>query len=317
MTELDAMLAGIVAEPHEETRWLVLADWLEENDADPRRGELLRLHRKLLGTCCKPDTHQKRKVWQARIVELIAAGVRPCVPQQKVELSGRASMGFSFVPPGSFLMGGSVLDAEKPIHKVTLTKGFFLGACPVTQKQWQAVMGNAPSHFKGPNRPVEQVSWSDCQKFCKKLNAKLKGGRVGLPTEAEWEWACRAGTTSEYHFGDVLNTDLANYDGKFSWNDSPNGKSRKKTTDVASFPPNPWGLHDLHGNVWEWCSDQHTDYPTGKQTDPQGRSIRRDRVARGGSWNDNPVFCRSAIRGWNVPATRDDGLGFRVCFRTD
>ncbi len=317
MTDLDALLGGIVGDPIEETRWLVLADWLDENDDEPRLGELVRLHRKLLGTSCEPDAYPERKAWQARIVELIAAGVRPCVPLRTLTLPGGVQMAFSFVPPGTFLMGGTVNDWEKPVHKVTLTKGFFLGVHPVTQAQWQAVMGSRPSHFKKAKRPVEQVSWEDSQEFCKKVMAELKGGRVELPTEAEWEWACRAGTTSEYHFGDVLNTDLANYNGQSSWNGSPMGKNRKATKNVGLYPSNPWGLYDMHGNVWEWCSDWYGEYSAGDQTDPQGRSNGQYRVLRGGSWNDFPEYCRAAVRYWSEPAGRFINFGFRVCFRLD
>ncbi len=314
--ELNALLTGIVSEPSEETRWLVLADWLEENE-DIRRGELLRLHRKLLATCCELESHPERTASQARIVELIAEGVKPCVPQKTLTLPGGVTMTFSFIPPGSFMMGGTVNDDEKPIHTVMLTKGFFFGIYPVTQRQWLAVMGTNPSYFKGPNRPVEQVFWDDCQEFCEKVTAELKGGRVKLPTEAEWEYACRAGTTTEYHFGDVLNTDVANYDGDCSWNDSPKGKNRQETTDVGTFPSNAWGLHDLHGNVWEWCSDWYGEYAAGEQTDSQLQSNGRHRVLRGGSWDDNPVYCRAAYRRRLVPAYRSNRIGFRVCFRLD
>ena len=199
MNTLEALLAGIISDPLEETRWLVLADYLEEND-DPRRGELLRLHRRLLATCCGAEQHPERSTWQARVVELIAAGVRPCVPQHTLTLPGGIALTASFIPPGQFLMGSALMDAqgEQPVHKVTLTKGFFLGIHLVTQAQWKAVMGTDPSHFKGPNRPVEQVSWEDCQEFCKNLMAHLKSRvTVRLPTEAEWEYACRAGTTTE------------------------------------------------------------------------------------------------------------------------
>ncbi|MCE9568267.1 MAG: SUMF1/EgtB/PvdO family nonheme iron enzyme [Planctomycetes bacterium] len=314
MTELEALLAGIVSEPLEETLWLVLADWLEEND-DPRRGELLRLHRKLLATCCEPDAHPERMAWQARVVELIATGIRPCVPQRVVQLPGGVTMMFSFIPPGSFLMGGNVKDNEKPVHKVTLTNGFFMGVHPVTQAQWKAVMGSEPSHFKGPNRPVEGVSWHACQQFCQKLTAELQGHvMVRLPSEAEWECACRAGTTSEYHFGNMLNTDLANYNGGYSWNDSPNGKSRQETTDVCSFPSNAWGLCDMHGNVWEWCSDRRGEYPQGDQTDPQGPADGHYRVLRGGSWRFDPESCRAAHRYRSVPALCNHITGLRVSF---
>ncbi|MBA4189503.1 MAG: hypothetical protein C0467_16060 [Planctomycetaceae bacterium] len=317
MTDLEALLTGIVADPQEETRWLVLADYLQEYD-DPRRGELLRLHRKLLATCCEPEAHPERKGWHERIVELIAAGVRPCVPHKTLELPSGVPMAFSFVPPGSFLMGGNVNDSEKPIHKVTLTKGFFLGVHPVTQAQWQAVMGFDPSHFKGPKRPVEQVSSNYCEEFCRKVTAALTGrGRVELPSEAEWEYACRAGTTSEYHFGDIINSDLANYNGNLCWNGSPKGTYREATTDVGSFPANPWGLFDMHGNVWDWCRDGYGNYSSSEQADPKGSSNEEYRVLRGGSWRSTPVNCRAAYRLRLGPANRNNFIGFRVCFRLD
>ena len=320
MGTLDALFAGIVAEPAEETRWLVLADWLEEHD-DPRRAELLRLHRRLLGTCCEPEKHPERAGWLDRVVELLAAGVCPCVPDHTLELPGGVPLVGSFIPPGSFLMGGTEYDQEKPVHRVTLTRGFFLGMHPVTQSQWQAVMGTEPSHFKGPNLPVEQVSWDECQEFCVKLTGHLNGtGTVRLPSEAEWEWACRAGTTTEFHFGDVINTDLANYNGNYIWGVSPKGKYRRATTDVGTFPANPWGLFDMHGNVWEWCQDQEGEWPDDDQTDPRATDKKYDNnspVLRGGSWIDFPQCCRAADRIRYAPATRRYIFGFRVAFRLD
>jgi uncharacterized protein (TIGR02996 family) len=320
MNTLDALLTGIVADPLEETRWLVLADWLQEHD-DPRRAELLRLHRKLLATCCEPAQRPDRAEWQRRVVALLGAGVSPCVPQHTLVLPGGMELVGSFVPPGSFLMGGTAYDAEKPVHRVTLTAGYFMGVHPVTQAQWAAVLGTDPSHFQGPNRPVEQVSWDQCQEFCVKLTAHWNGrGAVALPTEAQWEWACRAGTTTHFHFGDVPGTDRLNYNGSSTWNGSKEGKYRQQTTDVGSFPPNPWGLFDMHGNVWEWCADQYAPYTSDERTDPIGKSESPDdihRVVRGGSWINIPQDCRAALRNWNAPGHRLSGFGFRVCFRLD
>ncbi|QJW95835.1 SUMF1/EgtB/PvdO family nonheme iron enzyme [Frigoriglobus tundricola] len=314
MNTLDALLAGIVADPLEEARWLVLADWLEEND-DPRRAELLRLHRKLLATCCEPDAHPGRADWQARVVALLGAGVVPCVPRHTLALPGGVPLTGAFVPPGSFRMGGSVMNNEKPVHRVTLTRGWFMGVTPVTQAQWKAVMGTEPSHFKGPNKPVEQVSYADCQKFCAKLSKAQKGrATVRLPTEAEWECACRAGTTTEYHFGDAVNMDLVNY-GYMLWNGSPLEMYRDGTTDVGSFPANPWGLHDTHGNVCEWCADWYGPYSGADQTDPcvtQKESNRSERVLRGGSWFGTSDGCRAAARFRRASARLYD-IGFRVC----
>jgi uncharacterized protein (TIGR02996 family) len=325
MAALEDFLSGIVSDPAEETRWLVLADWLEEND-DRRRAELLRLHRQLLATRCEPNQHPERPQWHQRIVDLIEAGVPPCVPQRSLALPGGITLTGSFIPPGSFLMGSDHPEAvkldwcenERPVHKVTLTTGFYLGISPVTQAQWKAVMGTDPSQFKGGQRPVENVSWDDSQVFCQKLTATLGGrGSVHLPTEAEWEYACRAGTTTEYHFGDVLNTDLANYDGNYSWNDSPQGTYREETTDVGSFPANAWGVFDAHGNVWEWCEDICQEYTSGDEGNTQVNSSESYLILRGGSWYNGPERCRSASRCRLVPAHRYDYFGFRVCFRLD
>ena len=323
MNTLEALLAGIVSDPLEETRWLVLADWLEEFD-DPCRAELLRLHRKLIAICCEPEQHPERTQWQTRMVQLIAAGVTPCVPQKTVSLPpGDVSMTFSFIPPGSFRMGSDHQDGsedESPVHKVTLTKGFFLGIHTVNQAQWKAVMGTQASSFQDPNQPVETVSWENAQEFCAKLSASLNGEMtIRLPTEAEWEYACRAGTTSEYHFGDVINTDIVNYDGEYTWNGSPKGKYRQETTEVGSFPANAWGLHDVHGNVWEWCEDWFAPYSTEDRTDPRQIELYSDeyRVLRGGAWYSHPGNCRAAYRAADSPTDRDEACGFRVCFRLD
>ena len=209
---------------------------------------------------------------------------------------------------------------EQPVHRVTLVRGFYIGIHPVTQAQWKAVMGTNPSSFKGPERPVECVSWDDSQEFCRKLSAHLKGQvSVRLPWEAEWEYACRAGTTTEFHFGDVINTDLANYDGNYSWNGSSDGQYRAQTTNVGSFPPNAWGLFDVHGNVWEWCEDWFSRYAAAEQTDPvrlQKHSVNC-RIRRGGSWGDDPDSCRAAYRSSFKPCYRYKDAGLRVCFRLD
>jgi uncharacterized protein (TIGR02996 family) len=314
MNTLDALLAGIVADPLEETRWLVLADYLEEHD-DPRRAELLRLHQRLIATCCEPDAHPARAGWQSRLAELLVAGIHPCVPQRTLELPGGVPLVGSFIPPGAFLMGADrEHSGEYPVHRVIITRGWFMGVYPVTQSQWRAVMETEPSCFNGPHRPVENVSWNDCQEFCAKLTAYLGGGvTVRLPTEAEWECAYRGGTTTEYYLGDSINTDLANYNG----NDSPGGKYRSQTTDVGVFPPNSWGLFDLTGNVGEWCEDWEAPYADGAQTDPCATEQNGElhRVVRGGSWIYGPDRCRAAYRDWNLPVGRSDDEGFRVSFR--
>jgi uncharacterized protein (TIGR02996 family) len=320
MSVLEGLLQSIVDEPGCEANWLVLADWLEEND-DPRRAELLRLHRKLLATCCQPKKHPERSRWQARLVELLAQGVRPCVPQHTV-LVGKHSqvpMTFAWIPPGTFLMGSPPREGDRgddeTQHRVTLTRGFYLGIHPVTQAQWWAVLRRKPSRFKGKdNHPVEQVSWQDCQEFCRKLSAKI-GRRCRLPTEAEWEYACRAGTTTPFHFGATISTDQANYDGNATYGKGKQGAYRQQTTPADSFPPNAWGLADMHGNVWEWCADLYQEdyYQHSPAQDPQGPASGVSPVRRGGSWANYPTWCRSADRVTCDGGHRHDNVGCRVC----
>jgi uncharacterized protein (TIGR02996 family) len=311
MNTLESLLAGIVSDPLEETRWLVLADCLEEYD-DPRRGELLRLHRRMLATCCEPDQHPERATWQARIVELIAEGVSPCVPQKTVLLPGDVEIRFSFIPPGSFLMGSEDKKArgnEKPIHSVQLTKGFYLGIYAVTQAQWMAVMTADYSEFKGSEDPIEGVSWNDCQEFCKRLSTHLRDVDViGLPTEAQWEYACRAGTTTRYYTGDTIAA-LRNV----CWFA---GNSGGESHPVGQLLANPWNLHDLHGNVWEWCEDYYDQYESASvERDPLQMTVQDCRVARGGWFNGFAKHCRSAYRMWCQPDRHSNAFGFRVCIR--
>jgi formylglycine-generating enzyme required for sulfatase activity len=250
------------------------------------------------------------------MTELLVAGVKPCVPQEALTLPGGVPMTFSFVPPGAFLMGSEKSsDDEKPVHRVEVPQGFFMGMNLVTQSQWKAVVGTDPSYFKGARRPVENVSWDDSWEFCTKLT-ELTGRRVELPRETEWEFTCRAGTTTEYHFGDVINTNLANCDWNSPWNDSTKDEYRKKeTTDVGSFPVNPWGLHDLHGNVWEWCASVYCPYPVSRQDSNQEYSNNRFFVLRGGSWLQDPVYSRAAKRFKSGPTYSISFVGFRVCLR--
>jgi sulfatase modifying factor 1 len=188
-----------------------------------------------------------------------------------------------------------------------------MGVYTVTQEQWKKVMGSNPSWFKGEkNLPVEQVSWGDCQKFIKKLRQDNKPYR--LPTEAEWEYACRAGTTTPFHFGETLSTDEANYYGQAVDGNGKKGVDRDKTLPVGSFPANRWGLHDMHGNVWQWCQDWYGSYPEIDVVDPIGPDEGYWRVLRGGSWCGAPCGCRSAFRHATVPAARVYYYGLRVCF---
>jgi|GEM_PF-2741888 len=238
-----------------------------------------------------------------------------------IGLPGEVLMRFVWCPPGSFSMGSdhkAAYSEEQPIHRVTLTKGFYMGIHPVTQAEWMAIMGTDPSGFKGPNRPVENVSWQDSVEFCREMTAHVEGKvTIRLPSEAEWEYACRAGATTEFNFGDVISTDLVNYDATIGWNGSREADSRNSTTDVGSFSPNQWGLFDMHGNVWEWCEDWLADYNAGDQTDPVQLEKGTDdcRVLRGGSWYYTPDYCRAASRYGREPSYRSKDVGFRVCFQ--
>jgi formylglycine-generating enzyme required for sulfatase activity len=223
-----------------------------------------------------------------------------------IKLPGNVRILFAWCPPGSFQMGETEQHNREPVRTVTLSKGFFMGVYPVTQAQWKAVMGTDPSHFKGPNRPVEQVSWDDAQEFCKKLKGKVT---LRLPTEAEWEYACRAGTSTVYWSGN----DEAALE-RAGWYC---GNSGDQTQSVGQLAANKWGLHDFHGNVWEWCEDWYAPYRAEDRIDPcQSNNDYSDhRVLRGGSWYNSPDNCRAANRYNYAPVPRySKHFGFRVCF---
>jgi len=223
---------------------------------------------------------------------------------------------FVIIPKGSFMMGSPTdepkRDDDERQHRVTITRPFYMQTTEVTQKQWKAVMGNNPSKFEGDNLPVEQVSWNDVQEFIEKLNRMEGTDRYRLPTEAQWEYACRAGTTTPFYTGRCISTNQANYGGNYPMQGCSKGRYRKKTVNVASFSPNAGGLYDMHGNVYEWCADWYGKYPSGAVTDPKGSSSGEYRVYRGGSWFKNARDARSAFRERVNPDIRGDLLGFRV-----
>ena len=247
---------------------------------------------------------------------------------ERIDLNGSVEMEMIWAPAGTFIMGSSESEKGRQAgrekqHEVILESGFFLGKYEVTQLQYQAVMqdltGNInykPSHFDGIDRPVEKVSWNDAQIFIKRLNqyaSKMKmipfGWRFCLPTESEWEYACRAGTQTTYSWGNTIRETDTN-------GASPNGA--KETRKVGSYDPNPWGFYDMHGNVREWVHDWYSDeYPEGKAEDPRGPEAGTYRVSRGGSWNDPPSFLRSADRQNGTPDVCYHALGFRVCLKKD
>ena len=217
---------------------------------------------------------------------------------------------FRWCPKGSFTMGSkyysewkqverkSIYEFDEDQHQVKLTEGFWMLETEVTQTMWKHIMGNEPSHFKGPQNPVEQVSWSKCEEFCQKLSAKV-GGIVSLPTEAQWEYACRAGSEKAYA-GNLA---------AMAWYGED--KYHGSTHQVGLKQPNAWGLYDMHGNVWEWCRDWYAGYRTTNQPNPNGPNNGKYRVNRGGSWASEPGACRSASRDSNIPEDESPSIGFR------
>ena len=222
-----------------------------------------------------------------------------------IDLGKDVKLEMVLVPAGKFMMGSPASEksrsADETQHEVTLTKPFYMGKYEVTQEQWEAVMVNNRSFYRGPKLPVTSVSWKDCQEFIKKLNAKTNGG-YRLPTEAEWEYSCRAGTTTAYSVGDKITPKDANY------RDSKIGEP----VAVGSYKPNAFGLYDMHGNVWEWCEDWKVDYQAGAVTDPKGPATGERRVLRGGSFNFYVWNTRSSFRFNLSPTSRYLFYGFRL-----
>jgi uncharacterized protein (TIGR02996 family) len=324
-------LAALNDDPNDEVTWLALADWLEE-DGQPQRAELVRLTRQLHAL---PPVRQRRparrKELESRVVELILAGVRPAVP----EIVNSIGMRFAAIGPGLFRMGaprGEVgRDRDEEPHPVEITRPFHLGVFPVTQAQYQRVMGDNPSLVRpdGPEAsraqgvdtsdfPVENVGWDDAVEFCQRLGQRQAERRAGrryrLATEAEWEYACRAGTTTATFFGDSLGSSLANFNGNSPYNGAGRGPYLGRPSAVGAYPCNAWGIHDVHGQVWEWCSDYHADYDLSEaaQSDPQGPKRGNRRSLRGGAWLVNGEYSRSASRAHAPPDEIDSISGFRV-----
>ncbi|MEY2911457.1 MAG: hypothetical protein RLZZ184_766, partial [Cyanobacteriota bacterium] len=221
------------------------------------------------------------------------------------------------IPAGKFMMGSQeneqgIESNEKPQHQVTVTS-FWMAKYPLTQAQYQAIIGTSPSRFKGNNRPVENVSWNDAIAFCEKLSQRTgKGYR--LPSESEWEYACRAGTTTPFYFGETITPELVNYNGNHPYAAAPKGQYRGQTTDVGIFPPNAFGLYDMHGNVWEWCLDDwHDNYINAPRNSTSWKSKNsRWKLLRGGSWFYRASYSRSANRFKLSRENTYSHVGFRV-----
>lgn len=252
---------------------------------------------------------------------------------------GAAEQGFRWIQPGTFWMGSPESEEgrypdEGPRHLVTLTQGFWMADTPCTQHLWNEVMGSNPSRFETPDRPVEKVSWDDCQEFLKRLNERMVDLDARLPSEAQWERACRAGHETATWLGDLpikgicnaprlhdiawysgnsgVDYDLDEFENSADWPEKQFQHTKAGTRRVATKAPNRWGLYDMLGNVWEWCEDYWGDYPEGAQQDPRGPKEGANRVFRGGSWYDRARYVRAAYRDWYRPGIRFGYLGFRL-----
>jgi formylglycine-generating enzyme required for sulfatase activity len=254
---------------------------------------------------------------------IIPLGTNPDTGLQEIRVmlpglpEGSKPLDMVRVPAGTFYIGSgsSPQDAnvdEEPRHQVTITEPFYLGKYEVTQMQWLRVMGNNPSSFSGrPDNPVEQVSWDDCQAFIEKLN-EAEVGTFGFPTEAEWEYACRAGSQTRFYWGEDTTEAQIQYYAWYGGNNNPT-----VTKEVGLMSPNAWGFYDMSGNVWEWCHDWYGSYSAGHQMDPQGPSFGTSRVLRGGGWFIIARGCRSAVRASHTPSGSTDSLGFRLRLGND
>ncbi len=259
-------------------------------------------------------TDKNNQTFQFEIVNVNAHGditkrIQKQACYQTEDLGNGVSIDMVYIPAGTFIMGspkrlGGMFMTEKgrsndegPQRKLTM-KPFYLSKYTITQPQWEAVMGNNPSRFKGKNRPVENISWSDSIDFTRQLS-KMTGKIYQLPSEAQWEYAIRAGTKTPFYFGKTITSTLANYDGNYNYASEPTGIYRQETTDVGTFPPNAFGLYDMHGNVWEWLIDVWHDNYKKAPMDGSGwiaNGEGQHRLMRGGSWEDCPDECRSAYR---------------------
>ena len=234
---------------------------------------------------------------------------------------------FRWIHPGRLVMGSPQTEPQRiddeTQHKVILNQGFWLAETCCTQALWMAVLGSGenPSHFIGEQKPVEKISWDDSQQFIEQLNRRSAqpdsttgDAQFRLPTETEWEYACRAGTTTPFSFGENITTEEVNYDGDIPYANGPEGKFREATMDVKSLPENPWGLFEMHGNVWEWCQDWFADYPQREVVNPVGPKEGSSRVIRGGSWGNYGSGCRSACRYCSEPDSRLGYVGVRLAW---
>ena len=295
-----------------------------ENDKDPTlffvtdqkrflelaKLDLIKAYEKTIKDCLKMKLDVEAEGFSKELEKIRAGKIKDeekkAKPILQVDLSKGVNLEMVLIPAGKFMMGSPELEvgrkSDETQHEVTLSRPFYMGKYEVTQEQWQAVMGNNPSRTKGAKLPVTNVSWNDCQDYIKKLNAKTNGG-YRLPSEAEWEYACRAGSKTAYAFGDSITKSDVSF-------------GKDSTMVVGSYKNNFFGLYDMHGNVLEFCQDWFEPYPVGSETDPQGPPMGQAKVVRGGSYhkNTNPLFTRSAMRfgAGRSPSNSDIDLGFRL-----
>jgi len=325
MTESD-FLQHILEAPQEAAMtWKVLADWLEER-GDPRF-ELVRLCHDPNYLPQLPDAARDE-----RVERLLESGLAPCVPT----LVNSIGMRLALIPAGAFLLGDPTLQEtpeQNRVQMVVLTRPFLMGVYPVTQAEFEQVMGHNPSRFRTGQRagqplyrvdtsrfPVDSANFADAQTFCRRLSAleaERAAGRVyRLPTDAEWERACRGGarTSRAFHFGMSASSRQANFDGSAPFGMAAPGPCLRRTCQVGQYPPNAYGLHDMHGNVWEWCQDWCSEVPLQPSpvTNPRGPRRGTTRVCRGGSYFNPASRCRSAYRIGYYPGGHNDFIGFRV-----
>ncbi len=247
---------------------------------------------------------------------LLMLGLAGAGEQQSGKFQNNIGMNFVLIPAGTFMMGSPSSEPgrynNEQQHQVTITKPYYMQTTVVTQGQWKAVMGNNPSsdYDCGDDCPVENVSWNDVQAFISKLNSMEATDKYRLPTEAEWEYAARAGTNTLYYWGNQSDCSKANYGTGYA--SDCKGINPGKKMRVASFSPNAWGLYDMLGNVWEWCQDGYGSYPGNSETDPTGTSSGSRRVYRGGSWINGAISCRAAFRGDGTQDHKGFALGFRL-----
>ncbi|NBO91642.1 MAG: TIGR02996 domain-containing protein [Planctomycetia bacterium] len=311
MTDRETLLSAIARQPGDDIAWLALADCLEE-EGHNRSADLLRLTRQLRGLA---RTDAQRAELEKQLTALLKKKARPIVP----EFVNSLGMRFALVPPGIFWMGSPDKEPERHsiehLHEVEITRGFWIGVVPVTQSEYETVMGSNPSHFRAGGAgsdavadmdtssfPVENVNWRNATRFCSRLGRlppeRKAKRKYRLPTEAEWEYACRAMTTTAFAFGTSLSSRHANVDGNQPGGRARTGPYLDRTCPVGQYLPNAFGLYDMHGQVWEWCSDYFDpDYGLeSPRVDPQGPEDGDRRVLRGGSWYHYTHVSRSATR---------------------